>query len=101
MAKKETSVQPIGGHILVKPLVEDTKTASGIVLPDSAEKEKKQKGTIVALGTGKIDKDGKKVAFSVKTGDNVIYKKYSPEEIEIEGEDYLIMEEEDILAVIK
>lgn len=98
--KKKESVKPLGGHILVKPLEEDKTTASGIVLPDTVDKEKPQKGKIIALGTGKVTDDGKKIAFNVKVGDVVIFKKYSPDEIEIEDEDYLIMTEEDVLAVV-
>jgi chaperonin GroES len=98
MAKKP-KLTPIGGNILVKPLAEEIKTAAGIVLPDTVSKEKPQKGEVVALGTGRLDDSGKKVAFNVKVGDVVIFKKYGPDEIEVEGEDYLIMEESDILAI--
>lgn len=97
---KKLNIKPIGGNVLVKPIEEVTKTMSGIVLPDTVEKEKKQKGIVMALGTGKLDKDGKKIEFNVKVGDNVLFKKYSPEEISINDEDYFIMQEEDILAVI-
>lgn len=97
MAK--TKITPVGANILVKPVEEEVKTNSGIVLPDTVDKEKPQRGKIIALGTGKVV-DGKKVAFSVKVGDTVLFKKYSPDEISIDSEDYLIMTEEDILAVI-
>ncbi|MEI6886929.1 MAG: co-chaperone GroES [bacterium] len=97
---KKLNLTPLGGNILVRGVEEETKTTSGIVLPDTIQKEKKQKGLIVALGTGKLDKDGKKIAFNVKPGDTVIFKKYSPEEVEVEGESYLIMSEDDILAVV-
>lgn len=86
---------------MVKPISEEQVTASGIVLPDTVDKEKPQKGEVVAVGTGKTTDDGKKIPFSVKVGDMVIFKKYSPDEIEVEGEDYLIMSEDDILAIIK
>lgn len=94
-----TKLQPIGGNILVRPLTEKT-TVSGIVLPDTIDKEKPQKGTVIALGTGKINEKGERVPFNVKVDDVVIFKKYSPDEIEVDGEDLLIMEESDILAVI-
>lgn len=97
---KKPNLMPLGGNVLVKPIEEEIKTSSGIVLPDTIAKEKKQKGLVVALGTGKLDKEGKKIAFNVKVGDTVIFKKYSPEEIEVDSEDYLIMSEDDILAVI-
>ncbi len=92
--------QPLGAHILVKPVEEEKTTASGIVLPDTVDKEKPQKGKVVALGTGKINEKGEKVAFSVKVNDMVIFKKYSPDEIEIDGVDYLIMTEDDILGIV-
>ncbi len=97
----KNKIKPLGGNILVEPVKEESKTASGIVLPDTVDKEKPQKGKIVALGTGKVSEQGKKIAFNVKVGDTVIFKKYSPDEIEIDGNEYLIMGEEDILAVTK
>lgn len=93
-------LQPIGGNILVKPVTETT-TTSGIVIPDSVDKEKPQKGEVVSLGTGFINDKGDKVPFNVKIGDTVFFKKYSPDEIEIDGEEFLIMAESDILAIIK
>jgi chaperonin GroES len=96
-----TKLIPIGGNILVKPLSEQKTSASGIVLPDTVDKEKPQKGKIIALGTGKISQDGKKIAFNVKVNDIVVFKKYSPDEITVDGEEYLIMDEDAILAVIK
>jgi chaperonin GroES len=97
---KKVNIKPLGGNVLIKTLEDDKKTASGIVLPDTAEKERKQKGSVVALGTGKLDKDGKKIPFNVSVGDVVVFKKYSPEEIEVDGEEYLIMDEGDLLAVV-
>lgn len=99
MAKPKLT--PIGGNILVKPVSEEKTSASGIVLPDTIDKEKPQKGKIIALGTGKISNEGKKIGFNVKEGDIVIFKKYSPDEITVDGEEYLIMDEDAILAVIK
>lgn len=96
--KKAVKLTPIGGNILVLPVAEETVTASGIVLPDTVSKEKPQRGKIVALGTGKLDEDGEVIPFNVKVGDVVIFKKYGPDEIEMDGEEYLIMEETDILA---
>ncbi|HEX9804402.1 MAG TPA: co-chaperone GroES [Candidatus Dojkabacteria bacterium] len=93
-------LQPVGGNILVEPQEEQT-TASGIVLPDTVDKEKPQRGKIIALGTGRVTEDGKKIAFNVKVGDIVIFKKYSPDEVEVDGKEYLIMEENDVLAVVK
>ena len=99
MAKAKLT--PIGGNILVKPVSGDKTSASGIVLPETVDKEKPQKGEIIALGTGRIAPDGKKVPFSVKVGDIVVFKKYSPDEIEVDGEEFLIMDEDSILAVVE
>lgn len=93
-------IQPIGGNILVEPVEEETKTNSGIVLPDTVDKEKPQKGKVVALGTQRLSQSGEKISFNVKVGDTVLFKKYSPDEIEVDGKDYLIMDEDSILAVI-
>lgn len=97
----KSKIKPLGGNILIEAIEEESKTASGIVLPDTVDKEKPQKGKIVALGTGRVTEQGKKISFNVKIGDAVIFKKYSPDEIEIDGKEYLIMSEEDILAVVK
>lgn len=92
-------IRPLGGRVLVKPLEEEEVTDSGLIIPATAEKEKPQQGEVVALGTGKTE-DGKKVEFSVKKGDTVLFKKYAPDEIELDGVEYLVIEEDDILAVI-
>lgn len=97
---KQLKVKPIGGKILVAPEKAEEKTKSGIYLPDSATKEKPQTGTIVALGSGKVTPDGKSLSFNVSVGDKIIFKKYAPDTVEVDGEEYLIMEEEDILAVL-
>lgn len=98
MAKSKLT--PVGGYILVKPVTEDKKSPAGIVLPDTVGKEKPQKGEVIALGTGRLTEDGKKVPFNVKKGDVVLFKKYSPEEIEIDGEEYLIMTEDSVLGIL-
>jgi chaperonin GroES len=95
------SVQPLGANVLVEPEEAETTTQSGIVIAATAKGEKPQQGKIVALGTGKLDKDGKKIEWNVKVGDKVLFRKYSPDEVEMDGKTYLIMKEEDILAVIK
>jgi chaperonin GroES len=93
-------ITPIGGNILVQPIDESAVSASGIVLPDSVDKEKPQKGKVIALGSGKISNEGKKIEFNVKVGDIVLFKKYSPDEIEVDNQDYLIMDENDVLAIL-
>jgi len=95
----KTKVKPLGGRVLVKRLEETEKSKGGIIIPDSA-KEKPKEGEVVALGTGKLDKDGKKVAFNVKAGDRVLFTSYAGAEVTVDDQEYLIMSEEDILGVV-
>lgn len=97
---KSLKIRPVGEFILVKPAKEEAKTASGLIVQSTGKGERPQKGEIVALGTGKLNEKGEKVPFNVKEKDSVYFKKYSPEEIELDGEEYLIMKETDILAII-
>lgn len=92
-------VKPLSDRVVVKPLEAEEKTASGIVIPDTA-KEKPAQGEVVAVGSGKVD-DGKRVPLEVKVGDKVLYSKYSPQEVKIDNEKLLILSESDILAVIE
>ncbi|MDP6440071.1 MAG: co-chaperone GroES [Candidatus Brocadiia bacterium] len=93
-------IKPIGGKILVKRLEAEEKTAGGIVLPDAA-KEKPKEGKIIALGVGKLLDSGKRCEFQVKVGDRAIFTSYAGSEVTVDGEDYMLMSEDDILAVIK
>jgi len=92
-------LKPLADRVIVKPMEADEKTKGGIILPDTA-KEKPVEGTIVAAGPGRTSDEGKVVAMSVKKGDKVLYGKYSGSEVTVEGEDYLIMRESDIFAII-
>lgn len=92
-------VQPLGDRVLVEPLKEEETNKGGIIIPDSA-KEKPQQGKVIAVGTGKIDDDGKKIPFNVKKGDTVLMPKYGGTEVKMDGKEYQIMREDDILAVI-
>lgn len=92
-------VRPLRDKILIKRLEEETKTAGGLFIPDSA-KEKPQKGKVVAVGTGRVTDDGKTIPFEVKKGDSVLFQKYSGTEIKLDGEEYLIMDESSILGVL-
>ncbi len=95
------NIQPLGDRVVVKPLEAETKTKGGILLPDTA-KEKPQEGKVVAVGKGKVLDSGTVQAMEVKVGDKVLYGKYSGNEITTkEGEELLIMREEDILAIVK
>ena len=91
--------RPLHDRVVVKRLEGEEKTKGGIIIPDTA-KEKPQEGEIVALGTGKLDEDGKKIEFTVKKGDRVLISKYGGTEIKIDGENYLIMREDDILGIL-
>ncbi len=93
------NVRPLGDRVLVQPLEEKETKKGGIIIPDTA-KEKPQEGKVVALGTGKIDDNGKKVEFTVKKNDTVLISKYGGTEIKVDGESYLIMREDDILGII-
>ena len=97
---EKTKIQPLGDRVLVEPLEAEEKTAGGIVIPDSA-KEKQQKGKVIAVGKGRVGDDGKVTALEVKPNDQVLYGRYSGTEIKIGGCDYLIVKEEDILAILK
>ncbi len=92
-------IKPLGDRVLIKPSEEKEKTKGGIVLPDTA-KERPQEGEVVAVGEGKKTDDGKVIAPTLKVGDKVLYGKYSGTEITVDGEEYLIMREEDVLAII-
>lgn len=94
------NVQPLGDRVVVKPLEAGEKTKSGIVLPDTA-KEKPQEGEVVAVGKGRLLDNGEIKPLEVKVGDKVLYGKYSGTEITIDDQEYLILREEDILAIIK
>jgi len=95
------NIKPLGDKVLVKPDdVSESKTSGGIIIPDTA-KEKPQKGKIIAVGPGRTDENGKIIKVNVKVGDKVLYSKYGGNEIEYEGEQYLIMSESDIYAVFK
>jgi chaperonin GroES len=93
------NVKPLGDRVLVQPIEEQETKKGGIIIPDTA-KEKPQEGNVVALGTGKIDDNGKKVEFTVKKGDKVLISKYGGTEIKVDGDSYLIMREDDILGII-
>ena len=93
------NIRPLGDRVLVRPLEEKEVKKGGIIIPDSA-KEKPQEGEVVAIGTGKIDDKGNKVAFTVKKGDKVLISKYGGTEIKIGDDSMLIMREDDILGII-
>ena len=93
-------VKPLNDRVLVLRTGEEGKTAGGIIIPDTA-KEKPQEGKVVAVGPGKVNDEGKKIALDVKAGDKILFGKYSGTEINIDGVEHLIMREDDILAIIE
>ncbi|MHB8621439.1 MAG: co-chaperone GroES [Chloroflexota bacterium] len=95
-----TSVKPLGDRVLVEPMEREEMSKGGIVLPDTA-KEKPQEGTVISVGTGRVDDKGTRHEVEVKAGNKVLYGKYSGTEIKLEGKDYLILSEKDILAVFE
>ena len=93
-------IRPLNDRVLVFRIKEEEKTSGGIIIPDSA-KEKPQEGEVIAVGAGKVDEDGKRIALEVKKGDRVLFGKYAGNEIKIDGVEHLIMREEDIVAIIE
>jgi len=98
--KTKTTLQPLGDKVVVEREVQEDKTAGGIFLPDTA-KDKPSRGTIIAIGTGKLLDDGSRGAMQVKKGDRVLFTSYAPETITIDDEEFLLISEGDILAVIE
>ncbi len=98
MAK--TKLHPLGDRIAVSILTEK-KTASGIIIPDTASKERPEQGTVVAVGPGRLTDDGKRVPMQVKIGDTVVFSKYGLDEVKIDGSNYYLLREDQVLAVIK
>lgn len=92
-------IKPLGDRVVVKPLAEESKTKSGIIIPDTA-KEKSHRGEIIAIGDGKYD-DGKLVPMTVKIGDKVLYREYGGDEFKLDGEEVIILKEEDIIAIVE
>jgi chaperonin GroES len=92
-------IRPVGDRVVVKPAVKEEVTKSGIVIPDTA-KEKPQEGTVVAVGSGRLLDNGERAALEVREGERVLFAKYSGTEFKLDGEEYLVLKESDILAVI-
>lgn len=94
------NLQPLADRVVVKAIAQEEKTKSGIVLPDTA-KEKPQEGQVLAVGPGKVAENGTRVPMEVKVGDKVIYSKYAGTEVKVDGEEYLVLRESDVLAIVK
>ena len=94
-------IKPLSDHILIEPIKGEEKTKSGILLPETSEKEKPEQGKVISVGPGKKDEAGKLIPLEVKEGDKVLFTKYGPSEIKVEDKEYLIAKEEDILAILE
>lgn len=94
-------VKPLSDRVLVRPISKTETTKSGIVIPDTVEKERAEQGEVIAVGPGKLLDSGKVQPLTVKVGDKVMFKKYGPDEVKVDGKDLLILEESDIIAVIE
>ncbi|MHB2015694.1 MAG: co-chaperone GroES [Candidatus Xenobia bacterium] len=99
MATKTLTLQPLHDRLVVKALPQEDKSAGGIILPDTA-KEKPSRGEVLAVGKGRVTDEGKQLKMEVKAGDKVMYGKYSGTEVKIEGEEYVILKESDVLAIL-
>ncbi len=95
------NIKPLSDHILIEPIKEEEKTKTGILLPETAEKERPEQGKVIAVGPGKKNEDGKIIPIDVKPGQTVLFTKYGPNEIKVDEKEYLIAKEEDILAIIE
>ncbi|MEA3249923.1 MAG: co-chaperone GroES [Patescibacteria group bacterium] len=95
------SVKPLADRVLVKAIQESETTKSGIVIPETVEKERPEKGEVIAVGPGKLLDNGNLASMNVKVGDKVVFKKYGPDEIKVDDEELLILDESDILAIIE
>jgi len=101
MKEEIMNIKPLSDHVLLEPLKEEQKTKTGILLPETVEQEKSEQGTVIAIGPGKKGKDGKITPLEMKVGDIVLFTKYGPNEVKVDGKDYLIAEEKDILAILE
>lgn len=94
-------LKPLGENVVVKAITKEEKTKSGIILPDTVDKEKPEQGEVMATGPGKLLDNGSRAPMEVKAGDKVLFKKYSPDEIKVEGEEVLVLSQSDIIAIFE
>lgn len=94
-------LRPLSDHIIIEPMAQEEMTKSGIVLPGTINKEKPQEGTVIAVGEGKLNEKGERTPMSVKKGDKVLFSKYSPQEVKVGEKEYLIVREDDVIAIVE
>lgn len=95
------NVRPLGDRVIVKPVAKEEMTKAGIILPDTVDKERPEQGAVIAVGPGRLLENGSRAPMSVKIGDKIVFKKYSPDEVKVDGEEYLVISETDVMAVIE
>ncbi|UZE93246.1 MAG: co-chaperone GroES [Candidatus Nealsonbacteria bacterium] len=95
------NIKPLSDHVLIEPIKEEERTKSGILLPETADKEKPEQGKVIAVGPGKRNDSGNIIPMEIKVGQEVLFTKYGPNEIKVDGKEYLIAKQEDILAIIE
>lgn len=101
MSEKKHKLRPLEDRLVVEALEESEKTVSGIIIPDTVSKEKPQKGKVLAVGAGKFDNNGKRVPMEIKVGDIVLFTKYGPTEVKIDGKELLVLNQSDVMAVLE
>ena len=94
-------LKPLGNKVILEAISKEEKTKSGIIIPDTVDKEKPEQAKVLAVGPGKINKDGSRAKIDVKVGDTVLFSKYSPTEIKLDGKEYLVVSDEDIMAIVE
>jgi chaperonin GroES len=94
-------LRPLGDRVIVKPAAKEEMTKAGIILPDTVDKERPEQGEIIAVGPGRLLDSGTRATMSLKVGDKIVFKKYSPDEVKVEDQDYLVISESDVMAVIE
>jgi len=95
------NLRPLGDRLIISADSKEEKTASGLLLPETASKERPEQGEVIAIGPGRLDEKGNRVPMSVKVGDMIVFKKYSPDEVKVGEQEYLVIAESDVLAVIE
>ncbi len=95
------NIRPLGDHVIVDPMKPEEVTKSGIIIPGTADKEKPEQGTVLAIGPGKLNDQGTRMPMSVKVGDKVMFKKYSPDEVKVDDKEYFVISESDVIAILE
>jgi len=95
------NLRPLSDRVIVRASSKEEKTASGIILPDTVDKERPEQGEVISIGPGKLNENGTRIPMDLNVGDTVVFKKYAPDEVKIDGNEYLVLSESDIMAVIE